>query len=175
MENKKALLVIDVVNGIFNLPVPLFEQELFLNKVQNLVENSRKKGVPIIFIQVNGPQGSPFEKGTDGWRIHPRLDPQEHDIIIEKENPDAFQNTLLDGKLEEIGISELVVCGFATEGCVDATVRSAYARGYKVTLIADAHTTTDNPILKGDQIVSHHNFVLQRFSTVKALAEITHA
>ena len=172
MECKKALIVIDVVNGIFNLPIPLFEPESFLAKIQKLVSASRRQEIPIIFIQINGPSGSPFEKGTDGWEVHPELKPREVDIVIEKENPDAFQDTQLNEKLRKFGAKELIICGFATEGCVDATVRSAYSRGYSVCLVADAHTTTDNPVLKGEQIVSHHNFILQRFSKVQPTSEI---
>jgi nicotinamidase-related amidase len=53
-----------------------------------------------------------------------------------------------------------VVCGYASECCVDSTVRRAAALGYAVTLAADAHTTHDLPHATGAQVRLHENTVL---------------
>jgi nicotinamidase-related amidase len=83
-----------------------------------------------------------------------------------------FVGTGLVELLAERGIDEVIICGFASEACVDATVRSAYAKGFRVVLAAGAHTTTANPVLSAEQIIRHHEFVLQRFARVVPAAEV---
>ena len=70
-------------------------------------------------------------------------------------------------------VGDVVICGFATEACVDTTVRSAWAKGFRVVLAAGAHTTTANAVLSAEQIVRHHDVVLARFARVVPAAEIT--
>jgi len=58
-----------------------------------------------------------------------------------------------------------VVCGYASEFCVDTTVRSAAAKGYEITLAADAHTTHDKPHATGLQIRTHENETLANITS----------
>jgi nicotinamidase-related amidase len=48
-----------------------------------------------------------------------------------------------------------------TEYCVDATCRRATDLGYNVTLVKDAHSTTDNSILTAEQIIAYNNHLLE--------------
>ena len=48
--------------------------------------------------------------------------------------------------------------GYATDFCVDATLRSAASREFGVIVVADAHTTSDNPVLKAEVVRQHHNW-----------------
>jgi nicotinamidase-related amidase len=164
--SKRTLLVVDVLAGIFELGVELHDADGFLERTESLIASARKAGVPVVYIQHEGPTGSPFEVGTPGWHIHARVAPESGDPVVSKREPDSFQDSKLDQVLDELGVHELVVCGFATEGCIDSTVRSAYGRGYTVTLVSDCHTTTANAVLPAEKIVTHHNFVLARFATV---------
>ncbi len=156
----KALLVLDVLNGIFELPVDLHDPEGFLSRTERLLASARRAGIPVVHVQHAGPTGSPIEKGTRGGQIHPRVAPAPGEIVVEKHEPDAFHGSTLSSVLDELGARELLVCGFASEACIDTTVRSAYGRGYAVTLVADCHTTTANAILSAAQIIDHHNVVL---------------
>ena len=57
-----------------------------------------------------------------------------------------------------------------TEYCIDTTIRAASEFGYKVTLISDAHTTSDSTVLDAQHIIDHHNQVLNNaFAKVKLL------
>lgn len=168
----RALLVIDVLQGIFELPVPLHDSAGFLDRLGKLIHTARQAGVPVVYLQHTGPPGSPFEKGTAGWQIHPQVAPQDPDTVLEKQHPDAFQSTDLDALLRQRGIGEIIVTGFATEGCIDSTVRSGYSRGYSVVLVSDGHTTTDSELLDAGTIIAHHNAVLARFATLRALDEL---
>lgn len=51
-------------------------------------------------------------------------------------------------------------------------MRRALALGYPVTLAADGHTTTDNPILPAAQIVAHHNATLANLGAYGVRASI---
>jgi nicotinamidase-related amidase len=62
--------------------------------------------------------------------------------------------------LKEWGTREVVICGYASEFCVDTTTRRAAALGYRVVLAADAHTTHDKPHATASQIRDHHNATL---------------
>jgi len=59
-----------------------------------------------------------------------------------------------------MGIERLVVMGYASEICVDSTVRRAVGLGYEVVLVADGHTTHDKPHLDAERIRQHHNCTL---------------
>jgi Isochorismatase family len=63
-------------------------------------------------------------------------------------------------RLSEAGVDRLVITGIQTEMCVDSTCRAAAALGYKVTLVSDAHTTFDSPVLPAEKIIAHHNRTL---------------
>jgi uncharacterized protein (TIGR02246 family) len=65
-----------------------------------------------------------------------------------------------------------VVCGLATEGCVDTTVRRARSLGFAVEVAEDAHSTTDGPVLTAEQTVRHHNAVFKIFADVRPAASI---
>lgn len=56
--------------------------------------------------------------------------------------------------------SRLIICGYASEFCVDTTVRRAAALGFTVVIAADAHTTHDKSHASGKQIREHHNATL---------------
>jgi nicotinamidase-related amidase len=67
----------------------------------------------------------------------------------------------------------LVLCGLQTDCCVDATTRGAASRGYNVTLVADAHTTSPYGAKPGAQIIADHNRELGARATVKPAAEVS--
>ena len=82
--------------------------------------------------------------------------------------------TELDDLLHSWSIDHVVICGYASECCVDTTVRRAAALGYGVTVAADAHTTHDQPHATGAQIRIHENAVLPGLTsfgpTIRAIA-----
>jgi nicotinamidase-related amidase len=161
---KQAVLVIDVLAGIFELGEPLHETEAFVGNVRALISEARRLGVPVVYVRHVGLDGTRFARGSPGAQILAALAPLPGEVVVEKTHPDSFQESGLEAALLRVGARELVVCGLATEGCVDTTVRSAYARGYSVILVSDAHSTTRNEVLEAARIVAHHNAVLRRFA-----------
>jgi nicotinamidase-related amidase len=172
MPAKKALLVIDAQVGLFHLSKPLHRSDIVLSNIQMLIDDARTASIPIIYLQHSGSQNGIFAAGSPGWKIHPSISPRQGDLVVEKQKADAFCQTVLLQRLNELTVETLVVCGFVTEGCVDTTVRRASSLGFKIELVSDAHSTTDGEVLLASQIVDHHNSVLAIFAEVKKANEI---
>ena len=81
------------------------------------------------------------------------------DRIVSKTLNDAFFNTSLHADLAELRPERVLVAGWATDLCVDASVRSAAALGYKVLVVADCHTVSDRPHLDAERVIEHHHWV----------------
>lgn len=154
-----ALLVIDVQNEFWCTgPGPALAGEV-VARINTLAARARQQAATVIFVQHEVRHGGPAHD-SEGWALVPELDVRQGDHTVRKTTPDSFLGTGLGELLATLGVSRLVVCGYATEFCVDTTVRRAAALGYDVTLAADAHTTHDKPHANAAQIRAHHNATL---------------
>lgn len=172
MKNS-ALLVIDVQVGLFETPgYDLFNEKELIETIQSLIADARSKGLPVVYIQHNGGAGSPLEKGSQGWGIHPDISPIDGEPVVEKDTPDSFSNTKLDEVLKSLNITNLIMVGLQTEYCVDTTCRRAKSQGYNLTLVGDAHSTFDTEVLTAKNIIKHHNLTLAAFATVVSSNEL---
>ncbi|WP_072889507.1 isochorismatase family protein [Ornithinibacillus halophilus] len=136
----KALLVIDVQNGIVNFGN--FNEEL--NKIETIIKDFKKENLPVIFMKhFDQVEGSPLNKDSDGFNLHPSLEGYA-EYVIEKETPSSFYKTELNSLLEKLNVDHLFIVGFNTEFCCMFTTIAAYDRGYRVTLIEDATGTVNN-------------------------------
>lgn len=166
---KTALLVIDAQNEMFAEANPVYKSEELLRNVQSLIEKARASGSPVIYVQHND-QG--LVEGTHDWQIHPSIQPEEGDTVIQKRTPDSFHETGLQQVLQEKGIRNLVLVGNQTEYCVDTTTRRAFSLGYRLTLVEDGHGTWDSDGLSAKQIIDHHNGVLKAFAALRESEKI---
>ena len=167
---KTALLVIDVQRGLFQTNPPPLEADAVVKRINGIIRNARQANVPVFFIQHDGePGGEDVVPFTDGWKLHPDLDVQPGDPVIRKTTCDAFYGTSLESQLRSRGITTLVLTGFATDFCVDATLRSAVSRDFHIIVAADAHTTCDNPVLKASLVRDHHNWAWANSLTAKGV------
>lgn len=157
MRTDTALLIVDVQTGLVTGKNPVYLLNELLRNIASLTAWSRTTGIPVIYIQDNDVD----EIGSPGWQIHPAVAPEEGDLVIRKPETDAFYGTTLQQELKARSIKHLLVAGCKSEVCIDATCRKAVNLGYNVTLVSDAHATTDNAILTAQQIVDHHNYILQ--------------
>jgi nicotinamidase-related amidase len=164
-----ALVVIDVQCGILNLPKlerkAAIDQALdeTVQRIARLIERSRAASVPVIYVQHDGGHGHRLEPHTPGWAIRPELAPRAGEPIIHKRACDAFFETRLQEELAVRNVQQLVVAGCMTQYCVDTTVRRAVSLGYDVVLAADGHMTADTTTLRFEQIIAHHNVLLDGF------------
>src|SRR3954451_17478684 len=128
--------------------------------------------MPIIFVQHDGPAGDRLETGTPGWDICDDLGRAAEDIVVRKTACDSFHETKLQDVLSGRGIRHLVVGGLMTQYCIDTPCRRAVSLGYDVTLVSDAHTTCDSKTLTVEQIVDHHNALLDGLDAGHALIRV---
>jgi nicotinamidase-related amidase len=155
-----ALIVIDMQMGMLGENPPPYRAEEVVQRAASLLARARASGTPVFHVQHDGGPGDSLAKGTPGFAHHPMVAPKAGEPVIEKRQVNAFQDTDFHDRLQRAGIDQLIVAGMQTEYCVDTACRAAVALGYKVALVADAHTTFDNPELPAERIVAHHNNTL---------------
>ncbi|WP_055613538.1 isochorismatase family protein [Streptomyces phaeochromogenes] len=157
MPHASALLVLDMQNAAVAIS---HRPKETVTTIALLQERARAAGVPVITVQHDGPG---LEPGTEAWRTVPELAPGEGEKTVRKGSADAFLDSDLGPFLTALGVTEVVVTGFATEFCVDSTARQALSRGYDLVLVADGHTTSARPDVDGfvasDRAVLHHNAI----------------
>ena len=151
----------------FDRPVPLFDAAGLVERINSLACRVREASGRVIVIQYSGPPGTPYHPDHTGWQLVAGLEVEPGDLMLQKPGSDAFGSTRLEAILGAPGESTVIVTGCDTEFCIDSTVRSALARGYRVTVPEDGHSLTDRPHLTAQQIITHHNAI---WSTVGALA-----
>lgn len=164
----KALLVIDMQQGVLEGRYPCYNVAGVVSQVEQLQARAREAGVPVIFVQ---DEDVLTNLGAEAFAIHPAIAPQPGELIIRKRATDAFYGTDLHEQLQARGITQLVVTGAKTQYCVDTTCRSATARGYNVLLVSDAHTTSDSEVLTAVQIIDHTNYTIDGFENLENYGE----
>jgi isochorismate hydrolase len=84
--------------------------------------------------------------------------------LVHKTFGDSFEDTDLEEVLAKAGVGRLVVTGAQTDACIRSTIHGAFARGYDVTLVGDAHTTEDQSAWGApppDKVIAHTNLYWQ--------------
>lgn len=171
---RQALLLVDIQHSMFGPEEVCHEPERLLANAAHLLRRARAAGVPVFHVQHCEEEGAPLAYKSAGWQILPEVAPRAGEPVTEKWACSAFYKTDLDQRLRGAGIGRLVIAGLQTEFCIDTACRVAQSLGYAVTLAADAHSTMDNPLLKAEQIIRHHNRVLSGIAAgVAPAAEIS--
>jgi nicotinamidase-related amidase len=99
----------------------------------------RAAGLPIIHSHIDRPRSPRVsEAGESGNDGRPEVAPSPGEPTFARPNGSAFDGTDLDDLLTELGRTTLVVCGFATDEAIEASVRHAADLGYRIFVVADA-------------------------------------
>jgi nicotinamidase-related amidase len=72
----------------------------------------------------------------------PEVAEQSDEMIFSKTSSSVFNSSAIDNVLKRMGITHLVFTGIVTEGCVELSARDAADRGYAVSLVSDACTSS---------------------------------
>jgi nicotinamidase-related amidase len=126
---------------------------------------ARAHGVPVFFVRQDGPAEDNVAPGTPGWELDERVHVEPADVHLRKGTCDAFFETGLERELRSRGIDRLVVAGYATEFCLDSTVRCGSSKGFEIFVVEDAHTTNDSAILTAEQVILFHNWAWSNASS----------
>jgi nicotinamidase-related amidase len=149
-----ALLVIDVQNGVVADTV---NRDGVIANVNTLVDKARAEDVPVVWVQHSDDN---LPRDSENWQYVSELVRRESEPLVHKSYGDSFEATDLEARLAERGVGRLVVTGAQSDACVRSTIHGAFARGYDVTLVGDAHTTEDLSAYGApppDQVIAHTN------------------
>lgn len=152
----KALCIIDVQNAMVDGEFPVFQSQLVLTNIKELIDKARINSIPIIYVQHNE-IGSEFEKGLKSWEIVDSIKPLEQDFIVHKTYSDSFRETNLKQILDKLNIDQLYIVGMQTDYCVNATSIKAKELNYEVIIVSDAHSTFDDEKSASEIIKDYHN------------------
>jgi nicotinamidase-related amidase len=144
-----TLILIDCQNTYTQGVLELDGVEAALDQAADLLGRARSAGIPIIHIQHDAGEGSPFDVRAEIGAIVDRVSPQDGEPKIVKNFPNAFVHTDLDEYLKAGAAHNLLLAGFMTHLCVNSTARGAFSLGYAPTVVAAATATRDVPGLSG--------------------------
>lgn len=126
-------------------------QNVVLPNVLRLQAAARTKGLEVIHVHVAGNTAD----GRDTTRRYlalglrtprdakeaqflPEVQPQGDELVLSKLTSSAFNSTVIDRLLRNMGIRNLIIVGVVTNGCVESTTRSAAELDYGTILVSDA-------------------------------------
>ena len=153
-----AMLVVDMQVGLLN-GEPKHDLRGVIDRINRLAARVRERSGMVIFIQHCGGKGDDFEPQAPGWAFLPELVRDPADVVVQKQMNDPFADGSLQARLDRIAPDRVLVTGWATDLCVDATVRSAVSNHHNVVVVTDAHTLSDRPHLDAPGVISHHHWI----------------
>ncbi len=153
-----ALLIIDYQRAVFLGSPPAYRAEEVADTLRTLAVRARTRGMPVLFLR-HCEAGTTWDKTSPGWQFPEQLLPERGDEVIDKLSCDGFRDTGLSDILRARSIERLFIGGYATEFCVDTTIRAAASRAIHVVVVSDAHTTRERAHLPARDIIAHHNWV----------------
>ena len=118
-----------------------------------LLHAARQAGVTCVHVKIEAMAGDARDTGAAhrrlGWRYPPgspatqfldAVRPLPEEIVVTKTVSGAFTATNLDSVLRHMGVQWLIVAGFETDECIEATGRAALDLGYLALFAEDACT-----------------------------------
>jgi nicotinamidase-related amidase len=96
-----------------------------------------KAGHAVIFVRHENKQ---LVALSDEWQIDQRILQKDTDKVFSKQKGDAFSNPSLVAYLKKQGITDVVVGGLVSHGCVKHTCFGGTKAGFRVSLLKGGHT-----------------------------------
>lgn len=153
------VIVIDLQTGMFDGVVdpPIHGADRLVARTQAVTAWARATGRKVAFVRHDGGPTDWLAPGAGGWPVWPALGQADSEPTFQKSVGDAFSQPALVDWVAGLGAGEVVLLGAQTDACVAATVAGALARGLKVTVVADAHSTWPHGGKTADRIIAEHN------------------
>ena len=143
--NETVLIIIDAQREYVDGKLPLAGVTLALTEIGRLLARARKAGTPIIHIKHRGRAGGAFGPNTSGFDFAEVAAPLASETVIEKSLPNSFAGTTLAAALADTGRKQLILAGFMTHMCVEATARASIDHGFRSVVVGAATATRDLP------------------------------
>ncbi|HEV2541127.1 MAG TPA: cysteine hydrolase family protein [Methylobacterium sp.] len=153
VPERAALVIIDAQQEYRSGVLPLTAFEPAVAHIVKLRGWARAHRVPVIHVQHVTKTGSAaFAAGSPGADFVPELAPAPGETVIVKRLPNSFAGTDLDAVLRREGRTSLILTGFMTHMCVEATARTALDHAYTSFVVADATATRDLTMPGGETL-----------------------
>jgi len=140
-----AVVIIDAQREYVDGTLPLPGVAPALDEIGRLLARARAVATPIIHIVHHGNSGGLFDPDSTGAEIASPATPAPGEAVVGKRLPNAFASTDLAERVVALKRAEIIVVGFMTHMCVEATARAAIDNGLKATVIANATAARDLP------------------------------
>lgn len=150
-----------------------------------LIDEGRKVGVTIVYIRTTHSEWTDTaswiyrtsqksglntcREGTWGAEFYDGIAPLPSERVVIKHRYSAFINTDLNTVLKARGIESILVCGVATNVCVETTARDGYMYDYYVTMIDDCSAAYDAKLHMGtlENIRRHFGLVASSHQVIE--------
>ena len=149
------LLVIDMQKAL--AVEDLYAYDAFMDSAVRLVGAARKNGVEVVFVQHDAGSGSGLSAGDEGFEIIDALRPEAGEKVYVKHINSCFGNKDFKAYRERQEDKRLMIIGLQTNYCIDATVKSAFERGFDVIIPEGSNSTFDNDYMSGETTVRYYN------------------
>ena len=166
-----TVLAVDIQKGITD--ERLYNFSAFIERIQKILAAARENGVEVIYIQHDDGKGSGFSIGDEAFEISEQVKPHAGEKVFVKTINSCFGNKNLTRRLEEKGEDTLIIVGLQTNFCIDATVKSAFERGFKVVIPEGTNSTFDNDYMTGETTFNYYNKMMwpKRFADCVSLED----
>lgn len=148
------LIVIDMQKALMD--DDLYDRDGLIANVAKVVETARENGVEVIYVQHDAGPGTGFSVGDEDFMIADEVAPREGEKVFVKTINSCFGNRDLTAYLEAAQDDTLMIVGLQTNFCIDATVKSAFERGYHVIVPEGTNSTFDNPYMTGETTCAYY-------------------
>ncbi|MFJ5937652.1 cysteine hydrolase family protein [Streptomyces sp. NPDC093071] len=165
---RTALVVVDLQNDFCASPLARARfrgdpaiLDAVVSSAAGAVEEARGRGVEVVFVRFAGDpshQGASWRlrdrargrppkclEGTWGAEFHRVLPAAGEAVFTKRACFDAFLAAGFEEHLRVRGIEHLVFAGLFADVCVDSTARTAFQKGFHVTVLADCTTSLHLP------------------------------
>lgn len=143
--SEATVVVIDAQREYVDGKLPLHQVEPALAEIGKLLARARALRTPVIHIVHQGKAGGAFGPDTPGFEVASPATPAPGEAVVHKNLPNAFASTDLASRLAALKKPNVVLVGFMTHMCVEATARASIDLGFKATVIASATATRALP------------------------------
>ena len=149
------LLVIDMQKALVD--DELYAFDTFMDRTVRLIGAARERGVEVIYAQHDAGPGSGLSAGDEGFEIADEVRPAPGEKVFVKTINSCFGNADFRAYMEQQEDKRLMIVGLQTNYCIDATVKSAFERGYEVIIPEGTNSTFDNDYMTGETAVKYYN------------------
>ncbi len=170
-EPQMILLIIDIQKGITDDRLYAFDS--FIQNTQKLIDTARKNNVELIYFQHDDGVGTGFSVGDTDFEIADQVAPEKNEKVYVKTINSCFGSKEFAEYLEKTGEKELMIAGLQTNFCIDATIKSAFERGFRVVVPKGANSTFDNDYMSGETTYRYYNDMMwpKRFAECVSMDE----